>query len=74
MLYGKKYFETPFSQQVDELENYGVAERKTNYCVRESFKDIFGVYFLEKLKFDGKYDIPLVSNFSDISHIDYLAL
>lgn len=42
--------------------------------VRNSFKDIFGVYLLEKLSFDGEFDMPIVSNFDDISKIDYISL
>ncbi len=44
------------------------------YNVRNNFKDIFGVYFLESLSFDGDYDMPLIGNFDDIAHIDYIAL
>lgn len=47
---------------------------KRTYAVRESFRDIFGVWFLEKLSFEGDYDMPVVGNFDDISDIDYLAL
>lgn len=46
----------------------------SKYNVRENFKDIFGVYFLESLSFEGKYDMPVVGNFDDISVIDYIAL
>lgn len=60
------------SQQI--TENNGVVEHKTTYCVRKSFKDIFGVYLLESLSFEGDYDMPVVGNFDDLSCIDYLAL
>ena len=46
----------------------------SNYTVRDNFKDIFGVYFLESLSFEGDYDMPIVGNFDDISVIDYIAL
>lgn len=46
----------------------------SNYIVRDNFKDIFGVYFLESLSFEGDYDMPIVGNFDDISVIDYFAL
>ena len=46
----------------------------SNYTVRDNFKDIFGVYFLESLSFEGDYDMPVVGNFEDISVIDYIAL
>lgn len=46
----------------------------SNYTVRDNFKDIFGVYFLESLSFEGDYDMPVVGNFDDISVIDYIAL
>lgn len=46
----------------------------SNYLVRNNFRDIFGVYFLESLSFEGKYDMPIVGNFDDISNIDYIAL
>ena len=46
----------------------------SNYNVRDSFKDIFGVYFLETLSFEGDYDMPVTGNFDDISVIDYIAL
>lgn len=49
-------------------------KKKRNYAVRESFRDIFGVWFLEKLSFEGDYDMPVIGNFDDISTIDYLAL
>lgn len=45
-----------------------------NYNVRSSFRDIFGVYFLESLSFEGDFDMPIVGNFDDIEKIDYLAL
>lgn len=45
-----------------------------NYNVRKNFKDIFGVYFLESLNFEGDYDMPVVGNFDNIDDIDYLAL
>lgn len=45
-----------------------------NYLVRDNFKDIFGVYLLESLSFDGDFDMPAVGNFDDISEIDYIAL
>ena len=44
------------------------------YEVRNGFKDIFGVYLLEHLSFEGDYDMPIVGNFDDITKIDYLAL
>lgn len=47
---------------------------KRNYAVRESFKDIFGVWFLESQSFEGDYDMVVTGNFDDISDIDYLAL
>lgn len=46
----------------------------SNYNVRNNFKDIFGVYFLESLAFEGDYDMPIVGNFDDIGVIDYIAL
>ena len=46
----------------------------SNYSVRNNFKDIFGVYFLESLSFEGDYDMPIVGNFDDITVIDYIAL
>ena len=46
----------------------------SNYTVRDNFKDIFGVYFLESLSFEGDCDMPIVGNFDDISVIDYIAL
>ena len=46
----------------------------SNYNVRDNFKDIFGIYFLESLSFEGNYDMPIVGNFDDISVIDYIAL
>lgn len=46
----------------------------SNYNVRDNFKDIFGVYFLETLSFEGKYDMAIGGNFDDISIIDYIAL
>lgn len=46
----------------------------SDYNVRNNFKDIFGVYLLKSLSFEGKYDMPIVGNFDDISSIDYLAL
>ena len=46
----------------------------SNYNVRNNFKDIFGVYFLETLSFEGDYDMPITGNFDDISVIDYIAL
>lgn len=46
----------------------------SNYVVRENFKDIFGVYFVKTLSFEGDYDMPIVGNFDDISVIDYIAL
>lgn len=45
-----------------------------SYNVRNNFKDIFGVYLLESLSFEGDYDIPVIGFFDDISEIDYLAL
>ena len=44
------------------------------YNVRENFKDIFGVYLLESLSFEGDYDMPVIGCFDDISKIDYLSL
>lgn len=49
-------------------------KKKRNYAVRESFRDIFGVWLLEKQSFEGDYDMPVVGSFDDISPIDYLAL
>lgn len=46
----------------------------SNYTIRDNFKDIFGVYFLESLSFEGDYDMPVVGNFDDIGVIDYIAL
>lgn len=46
----------------------------SKYNVRNNFKDIFGVYFLESLSFEGEYDMPKVGNFDDLSCIDYIAL
>lgn len=46
----------------------------SKYNVRNNFKDIFGVYFLKALSFEGDYDMPIVGNFNDISVIDYIAL
>ncbi|MCR5491362.1 MAG: DUF4417 domain-containing protein [Bacilli bacterium] len=48
--------------------------QKRRYAVRKSFRDIFGVWLLEELTFEGDYDMPVVGNFDDISTIDYLAL
>ena len=44
------------------------------YNVRNGFKDIFGVYLLESLSFEGDYDMPVIGCFDDISKIDYLSL
>mgnify|MGYP002624097777 CR=1 FL=1 len=44
------------------------------YNVRSNFKDIFGVYFLESLSFEGDYDMPIVGNLDNVENIDYLAL
>lgn len=44
------------------------------YNVRKNFKDIFGVYFLESLSFEGKYDMPIVGCFDNLEKLDYLAL
>lgn len=44
------------------------------YNVRNNFKDIFGVYLLESLYFNGEYDMPLIGNFDDLSELDYIAL
>ena len=49
-------------------------KRERNYAVRESFKDIFGVWLLKKQSFEGNFDMPVVGCFDDISSIDYLAL
>ena len=46
----------------------------SKYNVRKSFKDIFGVWFLESLSFEGDFDMPLFGCFEDISKIDYLTL
>ena len=46
----------------------------SNYNVRNNFKDIFGVYLLESLSFEGDYDMPVIGCFDDISKIDYLSL
>lgn len=46
----------------------------SKYNVRDNFEDIFGVYFLRSLSFDGDYDMPLIGNLNDISCIDYLSL
>ena len=45
-----------------------------NYNIRNSFKDIFGVYLLESLSFDGDYDMPVIGCSEDISKIDYITL
>ena len=45
-----------------------------NYSVRNGFKDIFGVYLLESLSFEGDYDMPVIGCYDDISNIDYLSL
>src|SRR5574344_659239 len=63
----------PISPQL-EAEKNEVAGQKTCYCVRESFKDIFGVYLLETLSFEGNYDMPVIGNFDDLTCIEYLAL
>ena len=47
---------------------------KNNYCVRDAFKDIFGIWLLENQSFEGSFDMPVVGNFDDISNIDYIAL
>ena len=44
------------------------------YDVRNGFKDIFGVYLLESLSFEGDYDMPVIGCFDNISKIDYLSL
>ena len=44
------------------------------YNVRNGFKDIFGVYLLESLSFEGDYDMPVIGCFDNISKIDYLSL
>lgn len=44
------------------------------YNVRISFKDIFGVYLLETLSFDGRFDMPIIGNYDDVTEIDYIAL
>ena len=44
------------------------------YNVRNNFKDIFGVYLLESLSFEGDYDMPVIGCFDNISKIDYLSL
>ncbi len=44
------------------------------YNVRNTFKDIFGIYLLESLSFEGDYDMPVIGCFDDISKIDYLSL
>lgn len=49
-------------------------KKKRTYAVRESFKDIFGVWFLESQSFEGDYDMVVTGNFDDIYDIDYLAL
>ena len=46
----------------------------TKYNVRISFKDIFGVYLLETLSFDGRFDMPIIGNYDDVTEIDYIAL
>lgn len=46
----------------------------SNYNVRNNFKDIFGVYLLKSLSFEGDYDMPIIGNFDDITVIDYVAL
>ncbi len=47
---------------------------KDSYAVREPFKDIFGVWLLEKQSFKGDFDMPVVGIFDGISAIDYLTL
>ena len=46
----------------------------SKYNVRDNFKDIFGVYLLESLSFEGDYDMIVTECEEDISKIDYLAL
>lgn len=46
----------------------------SKYNVRKNFKDIFGVYLLRSLSFDGDYDMIVTECKEDISKIDYLAL
>ena len=68
MLMTHNNIEKPISSGYDNTEKVG------KYNVRDSFKDIFGIYLLEKQSFDGDYDMPVVGNFDDVSSIDYLAL
>ena len=42
------------------------------YNVRNGFKDIFGVYLLESLSFEGDYDMPVIGCFDDISKIEII--
>ncbi len=46
----------------------------SRYNVRDNFKDIFGVYLLHSLSFEGDYDMIVTECKEDISKIDYLAL
>lgn len=46
----------------------------SKYNVRDNFKDIFGVYLLHSLSFEGDYDMIVTECKEDISKIDYLAL
>ena len=43
----------------------------SRYNVRDNFKDIFGVYLLHSLSFEGDYDMIVTECKEDISKIDY---
>ena len=51
-------FEEPISSSHDGTGKVGKQLQK--YSVRDSFKDIFGIYLLEKQSFDGDYDMPVI--------------
>ena len=42
--------------------------------IRKKFKDIFGVYLLNSISFEGEFDMPIIGNFNNIKCIDYIAL
>ena len=66
-----KFCEEAISSQSQDFEKVALTPK---YNVRNTFKDIFGVYLLQNLSFDGKYDMPCIGNFDDLSQIDYIAL